>query len=193
MSRIIALITTSLAVTLTITGCTLTGTTALLTGEKALEAFADIATTSCVTARDRGVVETTDQFTLVMVPTSEAIDGYSAAWAEPDMDPQVIYETDAFVSCYYGNTLSMLREAGKPLTQANIIVSQKTATSWDVTEAEAESGITRTEEYTVTDGVITRVDRGSGDQKRTITYGNPTGVHRAMFDAAIANLKAFTD
>lgn len=185
------------ATVLLLTGCASTAPAndtpqvQLLTGTSAYAAFVDITQASCDRARAEGIVEISSApaFTLVMVPADEAIDGFSAAYQAGSDPAQLIYENDAFVACYLGNTFALLEEGGQQLTESGIeSVTQVAGDQWDVTEVDNEISATRTTRYTVEDGVITRVNRpvDSATAQRSLTYGALTDADRQILTDAVA-------
>ena len=100
------------------------GTTTSATGattEPALS-FEDVAIASCDLAIQVGVEEAaTSGYRQVMIPKSEALDGYSAAWEDPTTgEIGLIWETDSFLSCSAAMTIWLAAEAGEqPIWEIN--------------------------------------------------------------------------
>jgi hypothetical protein len=173
------------AVTVTLTGCAstpapkpTTPTVVTVTGDTALLNFIDLAHRSCGKALDTGVTENVNDGAMinVMVPKSAAVSDYSAVTISKDAgvdNPQLIFETDIFETCYYANKFSMAADGGVAVTDLGVTVTQQ-GDSWTVVEAVVEDdGKTPTSfttKYTSINGVISQ--SVSDNASIVITYDN---------------------
>lgn len=163
----------------------------------ALETFSAIAEHSCDTAHAKGTVQIADSdLTLVMLPESDAIDGYQAAYTSPDGSPELIYETDAFYACSLANTIGLAKESGttlEALTSGDdaILITPIDESNWSVeTSAGSMDGkpVRVTEAYTIVDGLITKViylDPSGSETHSVISYGVTPADKKIVEDAVL--------
>lgn len=122
--------------------------------------FEDVAIASCDLAMQVGVEETaTSGYRQVMIPKSEALDGYSAAWEDPTAgDIGLIWETDAFLSCSAAMTIWLAAEAGEqPIWEIT-----ETQEGFELFQDFGEFG-TQTVSFAVEDGVFSSAQIDGGE------------------------------
>ena len=145
-----------------------------MTPAEAKAVFEKIATASCDKAMAEGVVEqsqSTDGFTLVMVPKDEAYLDFSAAYFEPDDTYELIWEVDALSSCGAAISFALAEEAG---VESDLQVSFNPADStFETLQDLGEYGTNRLK-YNITDGLLGQIEVLDSTEVdiRTISYGN---------------------
>ena len=151
-----------------------------------VEKLVSVANASCELALAEGVVEASSDpagFTLVMVPKSMGIDGYSAAYFLPPETYELIWETDVFYACELANSFSLASDAG---TELEIDVSLDAATGeFLVTQDFGEWGVSATK-YEVTDGLLrAATNLNSEGETYRIEYGFPNDIELQILVQAV--------
>jgi hypothetical protein len=161
-----------------------------LTAKEAKKLFLAAANASCDKARTEGVVETSGDFTAVMIPKDSAIDGYSAAYLEAPDTYSLIWEADAFASCTTSIYVSLAEEGGvkptmkvKPIDGGVSVVDE----GWDGQDTHFD--------YKIENGLFVEVLNSGvpGSDVIKIEYGNITEQETAIIQKAIDAFEAESD
>ena len=155
-----------------------------MTPAEAKAAYKLITQASCNAAQSLGVVESSENYTVVSVNKDEGYKDYSAAYLEkPDKDG-VIWELTSITACADWFTFSMSDEAGQ---EAAIDVTFDAAeSSYTTFEDFGDSG-SANYKYTVVDGKLataTNLDPKNSSVTQ-IRYGNLTAKDLAILKTAV--------
>ncbi len=160
-----------------------------MTPAEAKAAYAKIAKLSCNTAQNEGVVETGDDFTLVMVNKADGYKDFSAAYFSPPSTYELIWELDGITACSDYYTISMAEEAGQ---EAAIDVTfDETDSSYTTFEDFGEFG-TSNLKFQIKDGMLHSFESLDPENPRssTIRYGKITEADRQILITAVDNYLA---
>lgn len=171
-------------------------------GADALAEFEVGATASCDKAMAEGVVETVaagdklaqPEWWLMMVPKSDAIDGFSAArYSSATDSAEVIYETYEFDTCYFATQFALAREGGIDLNKVMHVTYDKMMRSYVAVGLQGEGGAAVTFFYLNDAGLIEKVqypgaEVGEVAFERAIRYGALTSEEQGWFESAVAKV-----
>lgn len=147
-----------------------------------------IAEASCELAMREGVVESNAEYVQFMIPKSEAIDGYSAAYIYLESDTVgLIWETDVFASCGAAVAKSMAEEFDGKLDWEVGVSAQD---EFEVTQSYPETEPV-TINYRVTDGFFSGTYLASEPNSvLSIKYGEVPSEYISILERAIAEFNA---
>lgn len=161
--------------------------------------FMNAMATTCLYAQGVGVMETISEANepvgvLFMLPKNAAVDdGYTAGWVPANGDPaEVIFETDAFESCYLANMDGLSRESGSDLRNSVTVAFEAETNTY---RAVLDFGdFQRTVAYEIGEGGIVYKALSVGPDGSalitTMTFGMPQAVYVDALKAAVAALNA---
>jgi hypothetical protein len=155
-----------------------------MTPAEAKAAYRLITQASCNAAQSLGVVESSENYTVVSVNKDEGYKDYSAAYLEKPDKYGVIWELTSITACADWFTFSMSDEAGQ---EAAIDVTFDAAdSSYTTFEDFGDSG-SANYKYTVVDGKLaTATNLGPKNSSVTqIRYGNLTAKDLAILKTAV--------
>lgn len=159
--------------------------------------FFNSMATTCIYAQGVGVTETvsTDGVldgSLILLPPSAAVsDSYTAGWIPANGGAtEVIFESDAFVSCALANMETLAKEAGGDLRKK---VNVKYDAATNIYTATVDfSGFASTSKYQIGEGGITYSVTGTDAQGSEVLtsmkFGMPKAEHLAALKAAVEAL-----
>lgn len=160
-----------------------------MTPAEAKAAFSVIAKDSCFEAQKLGVVESSEDFTVVSLNKDEAYKDYSAAYLEYPSTFGLIWELDAITACADYYTFSMSEEAGQ---EAPIDVTfDENDSTFTTFEDFGEFG-TSEYKFTIVDGKFATAENLDPKNERfiTIRYGSITADDRAVVETAVEEFLA---
>lgn len=166
-----------------------TPTVESMTPAEAKAAYAKIAKLSCNTAQNEGIVETGEDFTVVMVNKEDGYKDFSAAYYSPPSTYELIWELDGITACSDYFTMSMAEEAGQ---EAAIDVTfDETDSSYTTFEDFGEFG-TSNLKFQIKDGMLHSFESLDPENPRssTMRYGNITQADRKILETAVDNYLA---
>ena len=155
-----------------------------MTPAEAKLAFSKIAKDSCFEAQKLGVVESSEDFTVVSLNKDEAYKDYSAAYLEYPSTYGLIWELTAITTCADYYTFSMAEEAGQ---EADIDVTfDENDSTYTTFEDFGEFG-TSNYKFTIVDGKFATAESLDPKNERLITlrYGSITADDRAVVETAV--------
>lgn len=155
-----------------------------MTPAEAKLAFAAVAEESCLEAQELGVVESSENFTVVALNKDEAYKDYSAAYLEFPSTYGLIWELDAITACADYFTFSMAEEAGQ---EADIKVTFDESDSTFTTFEDFGEYGTSNYKFTIIDGKFATAENLDPENGRLITirYGSITADDRAIVETAV--------
>lgn len=155
-----------------------------MTPAEAKAAYKVIAQTSCDAAQALGVVESSEDYTVVSVNKAEGYKDYSAAYLEKPETYKLIWELTSITSCADWFSFSMAEEAGK---EAEIDVTFDAADSTFTTFEDFGEFGTSNFKYTVENGKLATSE--NLDPKNPIVtaikYGNLTEADLNILKTAV--------
>ena len=149
---------------------------------------------TCIYAQGVGVTESVSvdgklEGSLILLPKTAAIaDGYTAGWIPANGDPtEIVFNTDAFDSCYLANMASLAREAGEGLRDQVIVTYDETTDAYAVVVDFGD--FPRSAIYQMGEGQIAYSVTGPNDKGQTISmvvrFGMPKAEQIASLSAAV--------
>jgi hypothetical protein len=155
-----------------------------MTPAQAKAEFFKISKLSCDTAQNEGVVETSEDFTVVSVNKEDGYLDFSAAYFSPPDTYELIWELDGITACSDYYTMSMAEEAGQ---EAPIDVTfDETDSTYTTFEDFGEFG-TSNYRFQIKDGKLDIAESIDPKNPRisTLRYGNITEADRLILKTAV--------